>query len=140
MEEWRGFLGERWKKEINVSDFILSKYKEYQGDESFLVGMSEKTKKVWNRCQELITEEINKGVLDIETNILSGINNFKPGYIDKENEVIFGLQTDAPLKRIVNPYGGIRMVYKSLDAYGYTLNPEVEKHFVEYRKIRGLAF
>ena len=134
MEEWRGFLGERWKKEINVSDFILSNYKEYQGDESFLVGISEKTKKVWNRCQELITEEINKGVLDIETNILSGINNFKPGYIDKENEVIFGLQTDAPLKRIVNPYGGIRMVYKSLDAYGYTLNPEVEKHFVEYRK------
>ena len=134
MNAWRNFLGERWKNEINVSDFILNNYKEYLGDESFLVGISERTKKVWDKCQELIKEELKKGILDVETNILSGINNFKPGYIDKENEVIVGLQTDAPLKRIVNPYGGIRMVYKALDAYGYKLNPEIERRFVEYRK------
>ncbi|NLL44801.1 MAG: formate C-acetyltransferase [Mollicutes bacterium] len=134
MNAWRNFLGERWKNEINVSDFILNNYKEYLGDESFLVGISERTKKVWDKCQELIKEELKKGILDVETNILSGINNFNPGYIDKENEVIVGLQTDAPLKRIVNPYGGIRMVYKALDAYGYKLNPEIERRFVEYRK------
>ena len=93
------------------------------------------TKKVWNKCEELLAEELKKGgVLDVETDIISGITNFAPGYIDKENEVIVGLQTDAPLKRIVNLYGGKRMAHQSLEQYGYKLNEEIDRHFNEYRK------
>ncbi len=134
MEEWKNFKGDLWKKEINVSDFIKNNYKEYTGDESFLAGTTEKTDKVWGKCLDLLKEELDKHVLDIDTDNMSGINSFKPGYIDKDNEIIVGLQTDAPLKRIVNPYGGIRMVYQELDAYGYKLNPEVDKYFNEFRK------
>ena len=121
MKEWHDFLGEKWKETINVEDFILNNYKEYTGDDSFLVGPTEKTLKVWEKIEQLQKEELEKGILDVETNIISGIDNFAPGYIDRENEVIVGLQTDAPLKRIVNPYGGMRMVYQELDAYGYKL-------------------
>ncbi len=131
---WDKFKGNTWKNEINVSDFIINNYKEYKGDESFLEGPTEKTNKVWNKCKKLIKEEMEKGVLDIDTKTMSGIDAFKPGYIDKENEVIFGLQTDAPLKRMINPYGGIRMVYNELDAYGYKLDEDVDKKFNEYRK------
>lgn len=131
---WDKFKGSTWKNEINVSDFIINNYKEYKGDESFLEGPTERTEKVWNKCKKLIKEELEKGVLDIDTETMSGIDAFKPGYIDKENEVIVGLQTDAPLKRMVNPYGGIRMVYNALDAYGYKLNENVDKRFNEYRK------
>ena len=134
MDIWDKFKGETWKKEINVSDFIQSNYKFYEDDESFLVGVTDKTKKVWSKCSDLLKEELKKGVLDIDVDHVSGINAFDAGYIDKENEVIVGLQTDAPLKRMVNPYGGIRMVYSSLDAYGYKLNPEIDKHFNTYRK------
>ena len=134
MKEWHDFLGEKWKETINVEDFILNNYKEYTGDDSFLVGPTEKTLKVWEKIEQLQKEELEKGILDVETNIISGIDNFAPGYIDRENEVIVGLQTDAPLKRIVNPYGGMRMVHSALEAYGYTLNPEIDKHFSEYRK------
>lgn len=134
MKEWHDFLGEKWKETINVEDFILNNYKEYTGDDSFLVGPTEKTLKVWEKIEQLQKEELEKGILDVETNIISGIDNFSPGYIDQENEVIVGLQTDAPLKRIVNPYGGMRMVHSALEAYGYTLNPEIDKHFSEYRK------
>ena len=134
MKEWHDFLGEKWKETINVEDFILNNYKEYTGDDSFLVGPTEKTLKVWEKIEQLQKEELEKGILDVETNIISGIDNFAPGYIDQENEVIVGLQTDAPLKRIVNPYGGMRMVHSALEAYGYTLNPEIDKHFSEYRK------
>ena len=128
------FKGEKWKNTIDVESFILDNYTEYLGDESFLKDVTSKTKKVWSRCEELIKEELERGVLDIEVNTLSGIDNFDVGYIDEQNEVIVGLQTDAPLKRIVNPYGGFRMVNQELDAYGYKLNEEVKKHFVEYRK------
>lgn len=134
MIEWNNFKGELWKKEIDVENFILENYKEYTGDDKFLVGSTEKTLKVWDKCKEAIKEETEKGVRDVEVNIMSGINAFEPGYIDKENEVIFGLQTDAPLKRIVNPYGGIRMVYNSLKAYGYELNKDVDTAFNAYRK------
>ena len=128
------YKGNKWQNEINVSDFIDSNYSEYLGDESFLNGTTEKTRKVWNKCLDLIKEEIKQGVIDIEVNKVSGINNFDAGYIDKENEVVVGLQTDEPLKRIVNPYGGIRMVQNALAAYGYKLNPEIDKHFNMYRK------
>ncbi len=134
MEAWRGFKGETWKNEINVEDFIINNYTLYEGDDSFLAPISDKTCVVLNKVNELKEEELKKGVLDVETKIMSGIDEFEPGYIDKENEVIVGLQTDKPLKRIVNPYGGIRMVYQELDAYGYKLDPEVDKYFNKYRK------
>ena len=133
MEQWKNFKGEIWKNEVNVADFIKENYHEYKGDDSFLVGKTEKTEKIWNKCQELLKEELEKGILDLDTKTISGINNFKPGYIDKDNEVIVGLQTDAPLKRMINPFGGMRMVRTSCDAYGYKIDPEVEEHF-KYRK------
>ena len=133
MEQWKNFKGEIWKNEVNVADFIKENYHEYKGDDSFLVDKTEKTEKIWNKCQELLKEELEKGILDLDTKTISGINNFKPGYIDKDNEVIVGLQTDAPLKRMINPFGGMRMVRTSCDAYGYKIDPEVEEHF-KYRK------
>ena len=134
MEIWDKFKGSKWKESIDVSDFIINNYTEYTGDESFLVRSTDKTNKVWNKCKDLIAEEMKKGVLDVDTVNMSGIDSFAPGYIDKDNEVIVGLQTDAPLKRMINPYGGIRMVYNELDAYGYKLDPDVDKKFNEYRK------
>ena len=135
LNEWNGFNDGVWTKEINVRNFIQKNYTLYEGDDSFLADVSQKTKKVWNKCEELLAEELKKGgVLDVETDIISGITNFAPGYIDKENEVIVRLQTDAPLKRIVNLYGGKRMAHQSLEQYGYKLNEEIDRHFNEYRK------
>ena len=134
MKEWKGFIEGTWCSTVDVKDFIKKNYKYYEDNESFLVGTTEKTKKVWDKCEVLLKEELEKKVLDIEVNHMSGINSFKPGYIDKENEVIVGLQTDAPLKRIINPYGGIRMVYQELEAYGYKLNQTINKYFNEFRK------
>ena len=133
-EEWKGFKQGTWCSEINVSDFIRNNYVAYDGNEEFLANKTEKTAKVWNKCEELLAEELEKHVLDIDVDHMSGINAYEAGYIDKDNEVIVGLQTDAPLKRIVNPYGGIRMVYSELEAYGYKLNPLVDKYFNEFRK------
>lgn len=134
MEEWKNFIEGIWTSEVNVQDFIQKNYRPYSGDESFLCGVSTKTEKVWKRCEELLKEELKKHVLDIDCTHMSGIDAYDAGYIDKDNEVIVGLQTDAPLKRIVNPYGGIRMVYQELDAYGYKLNETVDKYFNEFRK------
>lgn len=131
---WQGFKTGKWTKEIDVRNFIHKNYTIYEGDDSFLEGATERTKKVWDKCHELIVEEMKNGILDVETNIISGIDNFAPGYIDKENEVIFGLQTDAPLKRIVNLYGGLKMAKSALEQYGYKLNDQVEKDFHSYRK------
>ena len=133
-KEWEGFKEGPWTEEINVSDFIKRNYTKYEGDEDFLEGTTEKTDKVWGRCSELLKEELKKHVLDVDTVHMSGINSFEPGYINDEDDVIVGLQTDAPLKRMVNPYGGIRMVYQELDAYGYKLDPTVDKYFNEFRK------
>ena len=133
MEIWDKFKGTTWKNEINVRDFIQNNYKFYEGNEDFLVGTTDKTNKVWNKCSDLLKEELKKGVLDIDVDRVAGINAFGPGYIDKDNEVIVGLQTDAPLKRMVNPFGGMRMVYNSLKAYNYKLSPKVEDEF-KYRK------
>ena len=133
-EQWKGFRGGNWCNRIDVKDFIQNNYKAYYKDSSFLEGITDKTKKVWNKCSNLLTEELKKHVLDIDTENMSGIDNFNAGYIDKDNEVIVGLQTDEPLKRMVNPYGGIRMVYQELEAYGYKFNEEKLKHFEEYRK------
>ncbi len=132
--EWEGFNKGIWCNEINISDFIKKNYTSFEGNEDFLESKTIKTTKVWNKCENLLKEELKKRVLDIDVDHMSGINAYDAGYIDKENEVIFGLQTDKPLKRIVNPYGGIRMVYQELEAYGYKLNKNVDKYFNEFRK------
>ena len=124
----------KWNKTIDVRDFIINNYVEYVGDDYFLVEPSEKTKKLLEQVRALKRKEDKVGVLNIETKIYSGIDNFNPGYIDKENEVIVGLQTDEALKRMINPYGGYRMVESSLDAYGYKADETLEKHFKEFRK------
>ena len=133
-EEWNSFNGTIWQNEINVENFIVENYKEYKEGEQFLCGPTDKTKSVWSKCESLLKEELQKRVLDIDTENFSGINNFAPGYIDQENEVIVGLQTDAPLKRIVNPYGGMRLVDKELAEYGYSMNKYKIANFKEYRK------
>ncbi len=134
MEAWSNFKNGNWMKEIDVENFIENNYTPYEGDESFLEGISSKTQTILNKCNELAKEELNKGVLDIDTTHIAGINSYDAGYIDKENEVIVGLQTDKPLKRIINPYGGIRMVYNSLDAYNYKLDETIDKYFNQFRK------
>ena len=133
MNEYDGFKGEKWKEEINVKQFILDNYTEYTGDESFLSEPTEKTKRLNNKYLEMSKIEIEKGIYDVDTKTVSGIDAYNPGYIIKDDEVIVGLQTDAPLKRIVNPFGGMRMVRQSLEAYGYKLDPKVEEYF-KYRK------
>ena len=129
--EWKNFKGETWKNEINVSAFIDDNFKEYTGDDSFLTGKTEKTKKVWSKCEKLLKKEMKKGLLDVELKTISGINSFRPGYIDKENEVVVGLQTDKPLKRIVNVYGGLRMARQALAAYNKKMDTNIEKIFAE---------
>ena len=134
LKNWQGFNLGRWTDKIDVREFIQKNYTEYDGDKSFLAPATEKTKKLWGKAEKLIIEEIKKGIIDVETNEVSGINNFKPGYLDKENEVIVGFQTDAPLKRIMNPFGGMRMVEQSLHEYGFKMNEDIEKYFNKYRK------
>ena len=134
MEAWQNFKEGNWNNSVDVKNFIDLNYNYYEGDETFLSGPTNKTKKVWDKCLDLLKEEIKKGVLDIDVDHVSGINNFDAGYIDKDNEVIVGLQTDKPLKRMINPFGGIRMVYNSLKAYDYKLNPEIDKYFSMFRK------
>ena len=133
-EEWKNFNKGSWCDSIDVRDFIQKNYVSYDGDDSFLCGISDNTKNVWNKCEDLLKEELKKGVLDIDTERTSSITAFEPGYIDKDREVIVGLQTDKPLKRMINPYGGIRMVYQELESYGYKLNENIDKYFNEYRK------
>jgi len=131
IDAWKGFKGEGWKEEINVSAFIDENYKEYRGDDSFLVGKSEKTKKVWEKCEKLLEKEKKVHLLDVDLEHISGIDNFPAGYIDKKNEVIVGLQTDKPLKRIINPFGGIRMVESALEAYGKVMSADNLRIFKE---------
>ena len=131
---WRGFKTGEWRHVVNVRNFIQKNYTPYAGGDGFLEGTTEKTKKVWEKAHSLILEEVKKGIVDVDTTVVSGIDNFAPGYIDKDNEVIVGLQTEAPLKRIVNPFGGMRMAKSALEQYGYQLDPDVEKHFNLYRK------
>ena len=128
---WNGFISGAWQEQIDVRNFIQLNYKEYLGDEEFLTGATARTLALMDKLQKLFKEERARGgVLDIDTNTVSSLTSFKPGYIDKENELIVGMQTDAPLKRSVNPFGGIRMVRQACSAYGYTLSDEVEKEFL----------
>ena len=135
-EQWKNFKKGDWQTEINVRDFIQRNYTPYTGDESFLSGPTEKTKKLWDEVLELYNKEHNSkgGVLDIDTKTISTITAHNAGYIDKDLEDIIGLQTDAPLKRAIMPFGGIRIVEKACEAYDKKVDDEVETIFHKYRK------
>ena len=137
-EQWRGFRGTHWLDDVNVRDFIQNNYTAYDGDESFLEGPTEATDTLWGQLQKLQHEERAKGgVLDMETEVVSGITAYGPGYIGddtKELEKVVGLQTDKPLKRAFMPYGGIKMAEEACTTYGYTPNPKFHKIFTEYHK------
>ena len=126
-KQWEGFKEDgEWTKEIDVRGFIQANYTPYEGDENFLKGVSDKSKKLWDKVLDLYKEEREKGVLDADCKTPSRINAYAPGYIDKDLEEIVGLQTDAPLKRAIMPNGGIRIVEKSEESYGYKVDDEVE--------------
>ncbi|MDI3508747.1 MAG: formate C-acetyltransferase [Clostridiales bacterium] len=129
------FIEGKWCRDIDVRDFIQLNYTPYEGDESFLADPTAATQRLWDEISELLKKETEKGgVLDIDTKTVSTITSHKPGYIDKDLEKIVGLQTDQPLKRAIMPFGGIRMVKQACEAYGYELDPEVERIFTQYRK------
>ena len=137
-EQWEGFKGSKWRDDIDTRDFIQENYTPYDGDESFLEGPTDATDKLWGKLQKLQKEERAKGgVLDMETEVVTGLTAYKPGYIDesmKDLEQVVGLQTDKPLKRAFMPYGGIKMAEEACTTYGYTPNPELHKIFTEYHK------
>jgi formate C-acetyltransferase len=135
---WRGFNTGLWQNEINVRDFIQQNYEPYVGNESFLARATDRTKKIWSQLNELFPEERRKGVLDVSP-VPSSITAHGPGYIDRENELIFGLQTEAPLKRAIMPNGGFRMVLSALKTYGYEADPHVVEAFTKYRKTHNDA-
>ncbi|WP_288876091.1 formate C-acetyltransferase [uncultured Fusobacterium sp.] len=134
MNYWNNFKGELWKDKINVRDFIQCNYTPYTGDDSFLETSTENTKKVWNKLTEMFKIERQRGIYEAETKIPQAIDAYKAGYIDKDAEVIVGLQTDKPLKRAIFPKGGLRMVKNSLEAFGYKIDPITEEIFTKYRK------
>ena len=141
--QWEGFEGRIWKEEVNVRDFIQKNYTPYEGDESFLAGPTEATDKLWDALQKLQKEERAKGgVLDMETDVVSGLTSYGPGYIDenlKDLEQIVGLQTDKPLKRAFMPYGGIKMAEQACTTYGYQPSAELHKIFTEYTRTHNQA-
>jgi formate C-acetyltransferase len=134
METWQKLHDGIWKDLIDVENFIESNVTSYDGDESFLAPISEKTQRLWNKSVELLSQEIKLGVLDIDMDNISGVNNFKPGYIIQQDEVIVGLQSDAPLKRVINPYGGIRLVESILHTYGREMPPILNLAFEQWHK------
>ena len=142
-EQWSGFSGRLWKEGVNVRDFIQNNYTPYDGDESFLEGPTDATNRLWGKLQELQKEERAKGgVLDMETEVVSGITAYGPAYIDesmKDLEQVVGLQTDKPLKRAFMPYGGIKMAEKSCEMYGYKPSPKLHEIFTKYHKTHNQA-
>ena len=137
-EQWEGFAGRNWRESVDVRAFVQDNYTMYDGDESFLVGPTEATNKLWGRLQELQKEERAKGgVLDMETEVVSGLTAYGPGYIDesmKDLEQVVGLQTDKPLKRAFMPYGGIGMAEKACTTYGYQPSEKLHEIFTKYHK------
>ena len=142
-QAWRGFTGTKWTDEVNVRDFIQNNYTQYDGDESFLAGPTKATDKLWGKVQELQKEERKRGgVLECETEIVSSLTAYGPGYIDpalKDLEQVVGLQTDKPLKRAFMPYGGIKMAEEAAETYGYKVNPKFHKIFTDYHKTHNAA-
>src|SRR6476660_1905614 len=135
---WQGFWTGLWQREINVRDFIQQNYDPYEGDASFLKPATARTTRIWDTLTKLFVEERKKGVLDV-SQIPSSITAHAPGYIDREHEVIVGLQTDAPLKRAIMPNGGFRLVVSALKTYGYEPDPHVVDTFTKYRRTHNDA-
>jgi formate C-acetyltransferase len=135
MEQWNGFAKGAWTKEVNVRDFILKNFTPYEGDDSFLTGATVATNKLWEQVMDLTKQEReNGGVLDMDTETVSTITSHGPGYLNEDLEKVVGVQTDKPFNRSMQPFGGIRMAKAACEAYGYELNPEIEKFFTEFRK------
>ena len=135
---WDGFRPGIWRTEIDVRDFIQQNYQPYDGDESFLAAETERTEKLWSKLTALFVEERKKGVLDV-SQVPSSITAHAPGYIDRDNELIVGLQTEAPLKRAIMPNGGLRLVQNALKAHGYEPDTRVAEIFTKYRKTHNDA-
>lgn len=133
-EEWQGFTSGKWTEEVNVRDFIQKNYTVYTGDASFLANATERTTNLWAKVCDLMKQEREKGILDVDTKVPTSITAHAPGYLDKDLEQIIGFQTDKPLKRAIMPFGGIRVVKKSLEAYGYELDEGTWETFTKYRK------
>ena len=139
-EQWQGFKGSKWQDEVDVRDFIQNNYKPYNGDESFLEGPTESTNTLWTELQKLQKEERAKGgVLDMETEVVSSLTAYGPGYLDKDLEKVVGLQTDKPLKRAFMPYGGIRMSEEACETYGYKPSEKLHEIFTKYHKTHNDA-
>lgn len=139
-EQWQGFRGSKWQDEVDVRDFIQNNYKPYDGDESFLEGPTESTNTLWEKLQKLQKEERAKGgVLDMETEVVSSLTAYGPGYLDKDLEKVVGLQTDKPLKRAFMPYGGIRMSEEACETYGYKPSEKLHEIFTKYHKTHNDA-
>lgn len=139
-EQWQGFKGSKWQDEVDVRDFIQNNYKPYNGDESFLEGPTESTNTLWEKLQKLQKEERAKGgVLDMETEVVSSLTAYGPGYLDKDSEKVVGLQTDKPLKRAFMPYGGIRMSEEACETYGYKPSEKLHEIFTKYHKTHNDA-
>lgn len=139
-EQWQGFKGSKWQDEVDVRDFIQNNYKPYNGDESFLEGPTESTNTLWEKLQKLQKEERTKGgVLDMETEVVSSLTAYGPGYLDKDLEKVVGLQTDKPLKRAFMPYGGIRMSEEACETYGYKPSEKLHEIFTKYHKTHNDA-
>ena len=139
-EQWQGFKGSKWQDEVDVRDFIQNNYKPYDGDESFLEGPTESTNTLWEKLQKLQKEERAKGgVLDMETEVVSSLTAYGPGYLDKDLEKVVGLQTDKPLKRAFMPYGGIRMSEEACETYGYKPSEKLHEIFTKYHKTHNDA-
>ena len=139
-EQWQGFKGSKWQDEVDVRDFIQNNYKPYDGDESFLEGPTESTNTLWEKLQKLQKEERAKGgVLDMETEAVSSLTAYGPGYLDKDLEKVVGLQTDKPLKRAFMPYGGIRMSEEACETYGYKPSEKLHEIFTKYHKTHNDA-
>lgn len=135
LNSWKDFIKGNWTREINIRDFIQKNYTEYTGDSKFLLGPTDRTKNIWNEVYDLMREEQkNDGVLLVDTSVVSNITSHEAGYIDKDLEIIVGLQTDKPLKRAILPFGGIRVVEKALEEYGYSLDSKIKDIFTNYRK------
>ncbi len=133
-KSWESFVAGKWQRSVDVRNFIQSNYTPYEGDESFLAGVTQHTKQLWDEVSELLKEERKKGVLDADTSVVASITSHAAGYINKDLEVIVGLQTDKPLKRAIMPRGGMRMVSGGLEAYGYEMDPQVEEIYSKHRK------
>jgi formate C-acetyltransferase len=138
-DPWQGFVGGSWQQRINVADFVRRNVTPYEGDGSFLAGATERTRDLWAKLTAMFPQERERGVYDIDVSTPATITSHDPGYIDRDAELIVGLQTDAPLRRAIMPNGGLRMVEKSCAAYGYQLDPAVEKTFTTYRKTHNQA-